>query len=243
MSSADASRKPLAPRRRWRRLRRVAGAMLALVLGPPILYLTAALAGSAIAVHRDFVEARPGEGVEIFLVSNGIHVDFLVPARALDRDWSKVFPPEQFRGVDERWSHLLLGWGNRRFYLETPTWADLKVSTVLSAVFWPTPSVLHAQYVPQRPEPDASWRPIRLPAESYRKLCDFIESSFLKAPGGGAVLIEGKSYGPSDNFYEGVGSYHALRTCNLWTNRGLKAAEVRTALWSPFPQGILWQMP
>lgn len=234
---------PPVPGRVRRRFGRLILLALTLILGLPVLYLAAALAGSLIPVHRDFVEAPEGEGIEIFLVSNGIHVDFLVPVRAPGRDWSDAFPPEDFRGPDATWGHILIGWGDRGFYLETPTWADLKASTALSAVFWPSPSVVHAQYLRWRPEPDERWRPLRISRESYRRLCAFVDASFVKGPKGKAILLEGKGYGPTDNFYEGIGSYHALNTCDLWTNRGLKAAGVRTALWSPFPQGILWQLP
>jgi uncharacterized protein (TIGR02117 family) len=229
---------------RWgARIRRVALRLTALVVVIPLLYLAAAFMGSIIPVDRDFTPAPAGEGVEVFMVSNGIHVDLLLPVRTPERDWSKIFPLHDFRGVDASWSHVLIGWGDRRFYLETPTWADLEAGTVLSAVFWPTSSVLHAQYVRGRPVPDASWRVTRISRERYRRLCAFIDASFVRGPQGTAIVLHGKNYGPSDNFYEGIGRYHAFNTCNLWTNRALKAAGIRTALWSPFPQGILWQAP
>ena len=78
---------------------------------------------------------------------------------------------------------------------------------------------------------------------AYRRLCDFIEGSFQKDASGAFVLVPGKGYGADDNFYEAVGSYHPFNTCNVWTNRGLKDCGVRTALWSPFPQGVLRHLP
>ena len=59
---------------------------------------------------------------------------------------------------------------------------------------------------------------------------------------GRPILIPGKSYGPTDHFYEGTGKYHAFNTCNMWTNRVLKETGVRTAAWSPFTEGILYHL-
>ncbi len=209
----------------------------AFVLGGPFVYVLAALGLSLIPVNRGFVE--PAEGVEIILVSNGVHVDFLVPVTTPIRDWSQKLPRKDFRGAGENCSSLQFGWGDRGFYLETPTWADLKVSTAVNAVLWPSASVVHAQYVDWRPSAGR----VRLDESAYRELCEYLEASFRKDENGAFVLIPCKGYGDTDNFYEAVGSYHAFNTCNLWTNRGLKKIGVRTALWSPFADGILRHLP
>ncbi len=229
-----------------RRLRRALFWSAVVVLGGPLLYLLAAVGLALIPVNRGFVETAGG--IEIFLVSNGVHVDFLVPASTPIRDWPRDLSRKDFRGIDESWSHILFGWGDRAIYLETPTWADLKLSTALNAVFLPSSSVVHAQYVlgppvEDGPVKDWSCRRVRLSEEAYRELCAYLDSSFRTDASGGFVLIPGKGYGESDNFYEGEGKYHALNTCNLWANRGLKKIGVRTALWSPFAQGILFHAP
>lgn len=126
-----------------RKLRRVLIWSAVVFFGVPLLYLLAALGLALIPVNRGFVET-PG-GIEVFLLSNGVHVDFLVPASTPIRDWSQKLPRKDFRGIDESWSYVLFGWGDRAIYLETPTWADLKLSTAFSAVFLPSPSVVHAQ--------------------------------------------------------------------------------------------------
>jgi uncharacterized protein (TIGR02117 family) len=213
----------------------------ALALGIPLAYVLAALGLAFIPVNAGFVDAA--DGVELFLVSNGVHVDFLVPVKSTVEDWSQKLPRKDFRGVDESFSGLLLGWGNRGFYLETPTWSDLKVSTALHAIFLPSASVVHAQYVDWHPVGDAYSRKVRISESAYRDLCAYLEASFQKDANGKFLLIPNKGYGDADNFYEGVGSYHAFNTCNLWTNRGLKQIGVRTALWSPFAGGILRQLP
>ena len=38
--------------------------------------------------------------------------------------------------------YVAIGWGDRGFYVDTPTWADLKLSTLCNALFVPSESVL-----------------------------------------------------------------------------------------------------
>lgn len=216
--------------------------VLALV-AVPALYVLAAFGLALIPVHTDFVEAPPGQGIEMQLVSNGIHVDFLLPVVSDVRDWSRDFPRAGFPGAGGSWGHILVGWGDRGFYLETPTWDDLTVSTTVKAVLWPSATVVHVQYVAGRFPDSEMTRTVRLTESAYRELCAFIEESFQKDSSGAFAPIPGKSYGPTDHFFEGTGSYHAFNTCNSWTVRGMKRAGIRTALWSPFPQGVLWHLP
>jgi uncharacterized protein (TIGR02117 family) len=249
-------------RRRWTRLLWV---LLCLLVGAPGAYLLAAFGLARVPVNRHFAEPPPGEGVEIQLVSNGIHVDFLLPVATRARDWSETFPRSTFTGVGgtvrggvgdsgavegtpgitdvSSWKYVLVGWGDRGFYLETPTWADLKLSTALRAVFWPSATVVHVQYVRWPFEEGDSCRSVRVSEQAYGKLCAFIEESLRRDREGQIQLIAGRGYGPTDNFYEGTGSYHAFNTCNSWTVRGLKRTGVRTALWSPFAGGVLRHLP
>lgn len=227
-------------RRRWRKLLII---LLLLLVGVPALYLIAALGLALIPVNRDFAQLPEGQGVEIQLVSNGVHVDFVLPVSTRVMDWESRFPRASFPAVGSGPQHILVGWGNREFYLETPTWADLKVSTALRAVFWPSPTVVHVQYVRGPFEEDATCRSVRISEAAYGELCAFVEEAFRRDRAGGFQLIPGRGYGPTDNFYEGTGSYHAFNTCNSWTMRGLKRTGVRTALWSPFAFGVLRHLP
>jgi uncharacterized protein (TIGR02117 family) len=226
-----------------RRLTKVLLTLLLLCIGVPSLYAVLAFGLALIPVNGDFVEPPPGEGVEIQLVSNGIHVDYLLPVESAVMDWSQRFPRSTFRSVGEDWRYVLVGWGDRGIYLDTPTWAELKASTALKAIFWPSPTALHVQYLPRAFVESESIRWVRVSEDAYRELCDFIEESFQRDRDGNPLLIPGKGYGAADNFYEGRGHYHAFNTCNSWTVRGLKRIGVPTALWSPFAFGVLRHLP
>lgn len=225
------------------RLKKALYALLTLLVGVPSLYALFAFGLALIPVNRDFVEPPPGEGIEIQLVSNGIHVDYLLPVESTVLDWSQRFPRSSFRAVGEGWRYVLVGWGDRGIYLDTPTWADLKVSTALNAIFWPSATAVHVQYLPRPFVEDESCRWVRISEDAYRELCAFIGESFQRDADGNVLLIPEKGYGAADNFYEGTGHYHAFNTCNSWTVRGLKRVGVRTALWSPFSFGVLRHLP
>jgi hypothetical protein len=43
-------------------------------------------------------------------------------------------------------NYLAFGWGDKGFYLNTPEWADLKVSTALNAAFGLSSSAIHSTF-------------------------------------------------------------------------------------------------
>ena len=79
---------------------------------------------------------------------------------------------------------------------------------------------------------------VHLSKKQYKKIVRYVKSTFQKS-NGKVDLIADKGYTESDNFYEANDSYHMYRTCNIWTNEALKAANVRTGLFALEPNGIL----
>jgi uncharacterized protein (TIGR02117 family) len=78
------------------------------------------------------------------------------------------------------------------------------------------------------------------PAE-YRRLWAAIRSDFLLDKDGRPQLIAHPGYGPSDAFYRATGRASAIHTCNSWVADKLRLAGVKTSLWPPFEQGLLWR--
>jgi uncharacterized protein (TIGR02117 family) len=77
---------------------------------------------------------------------------------------------------------------------------------------------------------------------AYRRLARHIMQSFdLDAQGRSKPLL-GRGYGPADIFYEARGSYNAYRTCNEWTGEALRAAGVRTGIWTPFSESVMLRL-
>jgi uncharacterized protein (TIGR02117 family) len=175
--------------------------------------------------------------VAIFILSNGVHTDIVVPVKNDSYDWSKQIKFEHTKSKDSTAKYLAMGWGDRGFYLETPTWADLKVSTALKAATGLSSSALHTTFYKTMKE-DAYCKKIQISTLEYQKLILFIHESF-KTKSGSTIKIETDAvYGKNDIFYEAKGSYSLFYTCNSWANQALKSANQKAALHTLTDTGI-----
>jgi uncharacterized protein (TIGR02117 family) len=217
-------------------LRIVAG-----IVAAPLVYFLLALILGAVPANVAFREAA-ADGVTIFVRSNGIHTWIVMPKLNADMDWRPYAQPAHLR--DPRWGnadHVAIGYGNREFYLNTPTWGDLTVRRAFAAFFGGGPSLLHVEHI-DRPRPDRWQRPIRISHGQYRRLAGYIQLRFRLDPGGRPLPVPGRGYGDNDAFYEANGGYSFTFTCNEWTGRALRYAGVRMGLWTPFEQSIMWRL-
>jgi uncharacterized protein (TIGR02117 family) len=190
-----------------------------------------------------WLAANPGykpasEGTEIRVWSNGLHTDFMLPIRSNIMDWAEFAPYSQTTAPAEHLKYVVLGWGDRGFYIGTPTYDDFSITTALKAIFLPTDSVMHVSYQPFLPEPSAKCVRIVLSDEQYQRFVHFLKSSFALGEQNQPARIAGASYGTYDAFFEGAGNYHLFRTCNNWANQALQTTGVTTPIWSPFEYAI-----
>jgi uncharacterized protein (TIGR02117 family) len=209
--------------------------LLCLALGLPALYLVAALIGSLLSVNRNWRE--PDRGTTIYLADNGVHVDIVMPVEAEGLDWRPLIPASDFAGADPNAGFIAFGAGERRVYLDTPTWWDITPRTVWSALAGGK-RVMHVEYVPS---PYYAVRQIRLRPAEYRRLWAAIRADFALDDRGRPRRIQHPGYGPSDAFYDATGKASALRTCNSWAAGKLRLAGVKTSAWPPFASGLIWR--
>lgn len=205
------------------------------MLAAPALYLVAALAGSLVPVNSHWAE--PAAGTTIYLADNGVHVDIVMPIEAERLDWARIVPPGDFAAVDPNAGWIAFGAGEKRVYLDTPTWWDITPRTLSSALSGGD-RVLHVEYVPS---PAYTVRQIRLRPEEYRRLWAAIRADFALDRRGRTQRIDHPGYGPADAFYRATGKASAFRTCNSWVAGRLRLAGVETSLWPPFAQGLVWR--
>jgi uncharacterized protein (TIGR02117 family) len=214
---------------------RLVGAVFAGLIGILLAYATAGMVGGALPSNRAWTE--PESGIRIYVESNGVHTGIVLPQVGGGEDWRDLLRPEDLRDPRyARYSHVSIGWGDRTFYLETPTWADVKPLTILAAAAGSERTVMHVDHVPE-PRVDADVRSILLRPEEYRRLAAFIRASFRSENGQRPVHQFG--YGPYDAFYDARGRYSAVQTCNAWTGDALRHAGVRVGAWTPFPVTVL----
>ncbi len=212
--------------------------LLGIVLFVATYFLFALFLG-LLPVNARFLPAEGG--VTIYVLSNGVHTDIVVPTISEEIDWRQTIDPAAFRADVRQAPYLGIGWGDKGFYLETPTWAELKPSIAFRAAFLPSPTAMHVTYHLQTPQVDDKCHPIRISRAQYRQLIDYIQRSFERQDGI-PMLIAGSGYGPTDNFFEAIGAYNLVKTCNMWVVCGLKEIGVRTAVWSPFDKAIFYQL-
>ncbi|ATN35273.1 urease-associated protein [Rhizobium sp. ACO-34A] len=177
---------------------------------------------------------------EILVLSNPIHTDIVLP---LDDDIVGAFGDLIAAGspLDHPEArYVVFGWGGRSFYIETPTWGDLKPIPVLKALTLDS-SVLHVDVAAQI-DPDApAVQRFSTDEEGMARLIEFIRAT-LVSPDGAVQPIEGASYGETDMFYEANGGFNVLAGCNTWTAAALRTAGIRTGWWTPLPVTLRWSL-
>jgi len=225
----------VARRRRKGKAGKWVGRLLTALLAVPALYLVAALIGSLVPVSRGWTE--PAEGTTIYIADNGIHADIIMPAQAQGLDWPLLIPKSDFAAPppDARW--ISFGSGERRVYLDTPTWWDITPHTIWGALAGGK-RVVHVEYVPS---PSYAIREIRLRPEEYRRLWAAVRADFALDRGGRPQRIDHPGYGAADAFYRATGKANAVRTCNAVAADWLRLAGVKTSLWPPFVNGLVWR--
>jgi len=209
---------------------------IGVILGIVLLYLLCGYFIPFIEVPAE--KTNEPKTVEIYLLTNGVHTDIVVPVKNQQYDWSKMVPFENTLSKSTDFRYLSVGWGDKGFYLDTPTWADLKFSTAFKAAFWLSESAMHCTFYNQMTEGKDCVK-IPITAQQYEHLVYYINAKFDHDKNGNLQLIKTDAvYGNNDAFYDAQGRYSFLDTCNTWANNGLKAAGQKAALWSPSDFGI-----
>ena len=177
--------------------------------------------------RKDFTGPKDNR---IYLSTSGVHLDIIIP--------TNLILPELQEQLQFNISANLLafGWGDKGFYLDTPTWAELKARTALNAMIIPSPTTMH---VTEHQHPDTKWAAIDLAQDQLDILNEYIKGYFALDQTGKIQELVGHGYTPTDRFYEATGKYHCFKTCNTWVNIALKKMGIKTAIWTPVDKGVL----
>ena len=153
---------------------------------------------------------------KVYVLNHGWHTSLVLPSADVAADLPEL--KKRFGKVP----YIEFGWGDSGFYQAQ------KVTTgiTLQALFWPSTAVIHAVAVPNSPDdyfPDSEVLAVCLTNQNYASLKNFVVNSFYRDEFGHLLQLKKGIYGDSQ-FYEGVGNYYFLNTCNKWTAKGLKSA-------------------
>ncbi|OLP19737.1 hypothetical protein BST81_04170 [Leptolyngbya sp. 'hensonii'] len=204
--------------------------------GLTVLAIGAGLAISCLIPRRWHQPPQTNCDFKIYVASDGFHVSLIVPVTNEAFDWQQHLPLQEIGRQNRKdYRYLSFGWGERFFFMETPSWDKVNPLHALKALVLLNPSVMNVQGYPEVPQTWGSTvvKTIRIDREHYLQLNQFIEASFQTDAQGRKIrarVHEGSS------FYEANGKYSLLRTCNTWAAEGLDAAALQTPLWS----GLAW---
>lgn len=183
-------------------------------------------------------EQSAKDDVTIYLLTNGVHTDIVVPAISSQMDWLEVVKPSHTTSATKQYSYLAISWGDKGFYLDTPTWADLKFSTAFKAALGLSTSAMHTTYYYNMVESENCIK-VSISLNQYKRLTEYLKNSFKIKENGDFIHIKTRSnYTTTDAFYEANGRYSLFKTCNSWANTGLKKAGQKAALWTATDTGI-----
>jgi uncharacterized protein (TIGR02117 family) len=220
------------------RINSIGSALRALLAWPLLavgLYMVAALIGSAMPVNNDWKSSE--DGYAVYLHDNGIHLSIIVPRKTYRNDLDSIFPAAHLPGDQAPANYLMFGWGDRDFYLNTPTWGDLRPSHAINAFVGSGQSLLHVDHLGTLP---SGVTKIIVEHETHQTILSEIALT-MKANASEPTPAPIKGYGISDVFYPARGhDYSALYTCNNWVSGILAKAGIKTGKWTPLPFGVLW---
>jgi len=200
-----------------------------------IIYLLSAFVLSRITVNSSV--SNSSEDVFVYIKTNGVHTDIVVPYKNEIKDWSSQIKIENTLAKDTTAKFIAFGWGDKGFYLDTPEWSDLKASTAFNAAFALGSSAIHTTFYRTISENNSCVK-ITVSKENYRKLIAYIEDSFQYDANNIPMFIPATTYGKNDSFYEAKGKYSLFHTCNSWANGALKNANQKAAFWTVTDSGI-----
>ncbi len=168
------------------------------------------------------------------------HAEIVVPVVNDVFDWRSHLTLSQIGPNADNYQYLSFGWGDRAFYMD----GSKDLVTVFNALFLPTPTVMQVWGHPDLKtlnSKDFEVKQIRLNHKNYLALMNFIDAGFQHDAQHKVRYLRQGLYQES-GFYDAVGSYSILRTCNTWTAEGLRKADVNTPVWPALAQPIMYQL-
>jgi uncharacterized protein (TIGR02117 family) len=203
------------------------------------LYFLAAFILSRISVSREQTSDAPV--IAIYILTNGVHTDIVVPIKNDQMNWCKEVKFENTIAKDTTAQLVAFGWGDKGFYLNTPTWSQLKFSVAFKAAFALSTTAIHATFYKQLSENEDCHK-ISISKAQYARLVTYISESFKTDGAGHYINIKtNANYGNTDAFYEAKGKYNLFFTCNTWANSALKSCGQKACVWTIFDAGIFRQ--
>lgn len=153
------------------------------------------------------------KGKEFFIIKDAIHADFLFSSTIT----KKIFKTKK--------KYTIIGWGDRKIFLETKKWSELKAEDFLKAFYGLNKTVLRVEFTNKIPK--------NKKVKSYKTndieiLINHIKQSFVNKK-----ITKKKQYYQVGEFYESKLKYNCITNCNNWVNTGLRKCRLSNRIWAP----------
>ncbi|HUH25716.1 MAG TPA: DUF2459 domain-containing protein, partial [Flavobacterium sp.] len=135
-----------------------------------VIYALITILLSYISVNKNQAE-HSNQNLSIFILTNGVHTDIVMPYRNVLYDWSACLDTSLTPGKTMRAQWVAFGWGDKGFYLQTPEWKDLKASVALKAATGLSQSAMHVTYYENMKSNNEDCIEIKLNEAQYKALC------------------------------------------------------------------------
>ena len=196
----------------------ILGAIVAFVLG--MLYVSHEMKPKRSDYQQ--IVADSGAVKKIYLVNNGWHTDVVLRMEDIP---SAALPEKRlFNGQ----KYLVIGWGDAGFYQAKHITSELAAKALLK----PTETVVHMagfKDPPTKVFPTLDVISLHISKRGFDKMIEMIGRSVLRYSMLAAKPLR-QGFSEHSHFFRGMGRYHFFNTCNHWTARMLKAAELPLSL-------------
>jgi uncharacterized protein (TIGR02117 family) len=171
-------------------------------------------------------------------IDDGMHINIVLPVSNNLVDWREFLNISAIgKDATDNYKYLTFGWGDRDFYIQTPTLAELNLITAVKALFLPTPSTILVQGFAKLPQ-NRELKCVKVTKTDYLKLTQFIQNTFQFNSQNQPIRIA-NGHLSSSGFYAANGSYSILTTCNNWAAEALRKADVDTPLWAGLSSAVM----
>jgi hypothetical protein len=159
-----------------------------------------------------FGKIKKSKGSKIYITKDLIHSDYVFNSK----DMKDLFDCDK--------KYLKVGWGDRKIFLETKNWNNLRLKDLIFAFFGINKTVLRTECLENLPK----CKFIELDVEQLKIIKKHIKDSYNKN-----LIKKNKNHYPYGNYYESDLNYNCVNTCNNWINQGLRKAKITNRIWCP----------
>lgn len=154
-----------------------------------------------------------GKGINVYISKDTVHADYVFESK----DIKDLFFTDK--------KYVKIGWGDRKIFLETKSWNDLKLIDFMTAFFGINKTVLRVEFLDDLPTNSKS---IEINERQLNVIRTHIKDSYNKK-----LIKKKKEYYQVGDYYESNLRYNCITNCNNWINYGLRLAQVTNRIWCP----------